>query len=65
MTTKHHTRQGYELLLRTICMETGSEMPEDMKKISDYDLLMIINGYLIQCHCIPFSLKEFLIIELK
>jgi len=58
MTSKYHTRKGYEKLLTNILRERGSSWQPDMKGMSDYQLLVSINSELRRSDCIQLTGEE-------
>ncbi len=50
-------RINYELLLLSLAFE-ANEIPPDVDKIPDTELLYVINSYLIHFECIPFTHAE-------
>ena len=55
---KYHYRNKYEELLIRLSNETGLLVHGNMKAISDYELLSLINFRLIKLDCIPLNQEE-------
>lgn len=60
MTTKHHTRDGYEQLLINVCLHSGKVPPmfKNILAMQNITLIRAINGELIDQNCIPFTYDE-------
>lgn len=58
MTTKHHTREGYERLLIQLRLTNRPYGSLNMYKMSNICLLEEINYELLCAACIPFTIDE-------
>lgn len=56
--SKYHTRSGYEELLIRLSNETELLVHGNIKSISDYELLSLINFRIIKLDCIPLNQEE-------
>lgn len=59
MSSKYHTRKGYEQLLLNILKQKGSTWKPNLKGISDYQLLVCINTELKNAGCTQLTSEEF------
>jgi hypothetical protein len=59
MTTKYHTRQGYERLYFQLLAESGRPPSSNIHTLSDYHLLVAIDRLLNRFECMPFTPHEF------
>jgi len=58
MTSKYHTRQGYEQLLRNITSQSEFKVHGNIKYMSDIRLLQEINDQLELNECIKYNYDE-------
>lgn len=56
---KYHTRKGYEQLYINILRERGSSLKPNLKGVSDFHLLVMINNQLREGNCVLFENEEF------
>lgn len=47
----HHKRENYITVIKSICRETKSKVPERLDHYSDYNLLLFLNKLLIKNNC--------------
>lgn len=62
--TNYHTRAEREELLAYICRQTGKPMPRT-HKMSNWDLMTVINTKLIDNGCVPLTEIELKPYQLK
>lgn len=58
MSSKYHTRKGYEQLFLRLCKESKDKREYNLELFSDYMLLCVIDRKLIRFNCMSFSEQE-------
>jgi hypothetical protein len=58
MTSKYHTRKGYEELFLRLCKESKDKKEYNLNLFSDYMLLSAIDRKLLRLNCVSFSEQE-------
>ena len=53
-----HRRINYELQLMQLAKDAGESIGNDWYKVSNREILLMINAYLKKFNCIPFSVYE-------
>lgn len=54
----YHFRAEYERLLARLSIESGILVHRDVRLMSDYQLLSLINFRLIKLQCVPMDVDE-------
>lgn len=58
MSSKYHTRKGYEQLFFRLCKESKDKKEYNLELFSDYMLLSCIDRKLLHLNCIPMTQQE-------
>ena len=58
MVKNYHSRITYELLLMQLAKDAGENIGNDWYKVSNREILLMINAYLKKFNCILFSVPE-------
>lgn len=54
-TSKYHTREKYESLLKMICTQTNKPVPKRISGMSNWELMTVINTKLVDNGCVPLN----------
>lgn len=58
MIKNYYRRINYELQLIQLAKDAGDSLGSDWYKVSNREILLMINAYLKKFDCIPFTTKE-------